>query len=82
MPDDEETKKHTHYSVYIDKMEVLNIDPRKIYVLKHSIYIDYDMLNVIEGSNKVELQYKDEKNKTRKILLSNKVITSNDYGQI
>ena len=62
-------------------MEVANIAPKEIQVLKQSIYVMYDMLDKIQGSDKVELQYKDEKDKNRKIILSNKVITTDDYVQ-
>lgn len=82
VPKDEETKKYYSHTIYIDEMEILNVEPKKIQVLKQSIYVNYDMLDRIEGANKLELQYRDEKDKTRKIILSNKVITSNDYGLV
>lgn len=79
VPKDEETKRYSSHITYIDEMEILNVEPKKIQVLKQSIYVKYDMLDRIEGANKVELQYRDEKDKKRTIILSNKVITSDDY---
>lgn len=80
-PDNEETRRYSAHISHIDEMEVANIAPKEIQVLKHSIYIMYDMLSKIEGVDKVELQYRDEKGKKRKEILSNKVITTDDYIQ-
>lgn len=79
VPDDEETRRYSSHMTHIDEMEISNIEPKKIQVLKQSIYVMYDMLDRIEGANKVELQYRDEKDKKRKVILSNKVITIDDY---
>ena len=75
------TQVHAADISHIDEMEVANIAPKEIQVLKQSIYVMYDMLDKIQGADKVELQYKDEKDKNRKIILSNKVITTDDYVQ-
>ena len=81
IPDNEETRRYSAHISHIDEMEVANIAPKEIQVLKQSIYVMYDMLDKIQGADKVELQYKDEKDKNRKIILSNKVITTDDYVQ-
>lgn len=79
VPKDEETKRYSSHIPIIDEMEILNIEPKKIQVLKQSIYVSHNMLDRIEGANKVELQYRDEKDKKRKIMLSNKVVTTDNY---
>jgi hypothetical protein len=76
IPHDEETRSYSRPFSYPEKMEVVNIAPKEIQVLKQSICVIYDMLDRIEGANKVELQYKDEKDRKRKIALSNKLITT------
>lgn len=81
IPDNEETRRYSAHISHIDEMEVANIAPKEIQVLKQSIYVMYHMLDKIQGADKVELQYKDEKDKNRKIILSNKVITTDDYVQ-
>lgn len=79
VPNDEETKRYSSHATHIDEMEICNIEPKQIQVLKQSIYVRYEMLDRIEGANKVELQYKDEKDKKRKIILSNEVVTTDNY---
>jgi hypothetical protein len=79
VPENEDTRRYSSYTTNIDEMEISNIAPKEIQILKQSVYIMYEMLDKIEGSDKIELQYKDEKDKKRKVTLSNKVVTKNDY---
>ncbi|AFV02731.1 hypothetical protein UNSWDHB_2469 [Dehalobacter sp. UNSWDHB] len=64
---------------HIDKMEVLNINPKEIQVLKQTGYVNYEELNRIEGASKVELTYYDDKDKKRKIVLHKGIISMNNY---
>lgn len=79
VPDNEDTRRYSSYTTNIDEMEISNIAPKEIQVLKQSIYIMYEVLDRIEGYDRIELQYRDEKDKKRKVTLSKKVVTKNDY---
>ncbi|MCQ4922264.1 hypothetical protein NE686_04150 [Tissierella carlieri] len=79
VPDNEDTRRYSSYTTNINEMEISNIAPKEIQVLKQSIYIMYEVLDRIEGSDRIELQYRDEKDKKRKVTLSKKVVTKNDY---
>ena len=79
VPSDEETRRYSSHSTQIDTMEISNIAPKEIQSLNQSTYIMNDMLDRLENTDKVELHYRDEKSKKRKIILSKKVVTKADY---
>jgi hypothetical protein len=79
IPNDEATRKFSSHAYYVDRMEVINIKPKEIQVLKQSGYINYEELNSIEESSKVELIYYDEKDKKRTIMLYKGIISRNNY---
>lgn len=81
VPSDEGTRRYTAHVSRVDEMEISNIAPKEIQVLDQTVYIMYDELDRIEGVNKVELQYKDEKDKNKKYVLSKKLITKSSYSQ-
>lgn len=79
VPDNEQTRENKQYYSTIDEMEVFNIYPREIQVLKHSMYIHENDLIKIEGATKVEMIYFDEKGKKKSLLLSTNEISQKNY---
>lgn len=79
-PKNEDSRRKTESGwITRDSVEVVNFKPKEVIKLKLSNYIYEDKLNEIEKCNKVYLTYIDEKNKTRKILLYNGLITQKNY---
>ena len=78
-PDDNSTRKFVNSGYYIDKIEVINVNPKEIQVLKQSGYISYEELKYIENASKVELIYYNEKDKKRTIVLHKDIISTNNY---
>ena len=62
-----------------DEIEVINFRPKEVMELKISNYIHEKDLEKIEMCNRIYLTYNDEKNRKRKILLSKKIITKDNY---
>ena len=79
IPNNDYTERNASGATWVDKMEVANIRPKEIQVLKQSSYINDNDLDFIEGSSKIELTYHDEKDKERTILLYKNIISKNNY---
>ena len=79
IPDDETTRRYSNHRYHTDKMEVINISPKEIQVLKQSGYVKYEELEHIEGASKVDLTYYDERNKRRAVTLYKGIISKKNY---
>ena len=82
VPDNEDTRRYSSHAYWIDKMEVLNVNPKEIEVLKQSGHINYEELDSIEESSKVELTYYDERDKRRTVILYKGIISKNNYNSM
>ncbi|EMG25907.1 hypothetical protein K7G42_06055 [Streptococcus parauberis] len=79
IPKNEETRRYSQHFSSIDEMEILNIYPREIQVLKHSLYISEEDLDKIEDSTKIVMTYYNEKDKQKSLILSDEKVTKKDY---
>jgi len=79
IPNNDYTERYGAGSTMVDKMEVANIKPKEIQVLKQSGYVNENDLDIIEGTSKIKLTYYDEKDKERTILLYKSIISKNNY---
>nr|WP_308545312.1 hypothetical protein [uncultured Lachnoclostridium sp.] len=79
VPNNEATRVFSTYSYKIEEMEVSNVIPREIQVLDQSGYVSDEYIDLVEGSNKIELHYYDEKDRKRRVLLYKGVLSKTDY---
>lgn len=82
VPKNEETRRYSQHFSNVDEMEISNIYPREIQILKHSIYISSENLDKIEGATKIEMIFYNEKDKKRSLLLSTEEVSQKNYQSI
>lgn len=78
IPYDDSTRSYQNHILHIENIEVINVKPKEIQVLKQSGYINFNELPNIENSSKVELTYYDEKDRKRKVVLFKGIISKDN----
>lgn len=79
VPKDEGTRRYSSHISSVDEMEISNVSPKEIQVMDHSVYFFEGEMHNIEGANLVELQYRDEKNRKRKFVITKETISRNNF---
>jgi hypothetical protein len=79
VPADESTRRVTETRYHADDMDVYNIMPKTIQVLEQSGLVNEEEFDKVEGLTKIELNYYDEMDKKRRVLLHKGVISKSKY---